>query len=697
MKTHFCILLFLFIFIDACSCDDNSLDSNPNQHDDIGDAGCRNCVIEETCNDGVLNQNEESIDCGGICEACPPVETCDDGLLNQNEEAIDCGGVCEACPPVATCDDGVLNQDEEGIDCGGSCEACPPVETCDDGILNQDEEDIDCGGSCEACPPVETCDDGILNQNEVGIDCGGSCRVCPTCDDAFMNQDEEGIDCGGSCAACPATPECVTTDDCSGDLVCVENGCTSVPFDYIKRLENTGSGSIGTGVALSDNILVMGSPSDRECPEGHVLDGPYAYLGCNAAGSVQVFEKLDGVWQQTAFLKAHNFDAHDFFGRQIVIDGERIAVGAQSEAGCSTEVNMNGEYNGCRQAGAVYIFEKQENGEWLETAYIKPNIAAQNTFFGQGLALSGDMLIVGAPGEDSCSNEINSGMTNHDCEGAGAVFVFEEIEGIWVQTNYIKGSHLDSGDAFGGYLDYDAGLLAVGSRNDDSCSTTINIGAEDNSCENVGAVYLFEVVEGTWNEVGYLKASNAEDRDQVGRIVSISEGRVLATARYEDGCGDGVNPLHDNDCADSGAAYVFSQQNGVWEQEAYLKPLQASEGQQFAWYATLEKSRAVISSFRDPLCGAGIGSSNISTDCEFSGTAYIFGLRNDGWRLDGYIKSPNSDPGDKFGTSLAVHHQQILIGATGEDSCSNVVNIGMDDNECPDTGAGYLYDLTNLY
>ena len=72
---------------------------------------------------------------------------------------------------VPTCIDGIQNQDEDGIDCGGPCKACP---TCNDGIQNQDEVGIDCGGSCGACP---TCNDEIQNQGENGIDCGGPCAI----------------------------------------------------------------------------------------------------------------------------------------------------------------------------------------------------------------------------------------------------------------------------------------------------------------------------------------------------------------------------------------------------------------------------------------------------------------------------------------------------------------------------------------
>lgn len=99
-----------------------------------------------------------------------------------------------------SCNDGIQNQGEEGVDCGGPCPACP---TCDDGIQNQGEEGVDCGGPCAPC---ETCSDGIQNQGEEGVDCGGPCPACPTCDDGIQNQGEEGIDCGGPCPACPPPP-----------------------------------------------------------------------------------------------------------------------------------------------------------------------------------------------------------------------------------------------------------------------------------------------------------------------------------------------------------------------------------------------------------------------------------------------------------------------------------------------------------
>jgi hypothetical protein len=44
--------------------------------------------------------------------------TCSDGIQNQGETGIDCGGPCAAC---ATCTDGIQNHGETGVDCGGPC------------------------------------------------------------------------------------------------------------------------------------------------------------------------------------------------------------------------------------------------------------------------------------------------------------------------------------------------------------------------------------------------------------------------------------------------------------------------------------------------------------------------------------------------------------------------------------------------
>jgi hypothetical protein len=51
-------------------------------------------LAQPTCYDGIQNQGEAAIDCGGHCAPCP---TCVDGLRNQGETDVDCGGPCPSC------------------------------------------------------------------------------------------------------------------------------------------------------------------------------------------------------------------------------------------------------------------------------------------------------------------------------------------------------------------------------------------------------------------------------------------------------------------------------------------------------------------------------------------------------------------------------------------------------------------------
>ncbi len=57
---------------------------------------------------------------------CTAGPSCFDGILNQDETSIDCGGVCQAC--ATKCANGVQDGAETGVDCGGPCTACctPP-------------------------------------------------------------------------------------------------------------------------------------------------------------------------------------------------------------------------------------------------------------------------------------------------------------------------------------------------------------------------------------------------------------------------------------------------------------------------------------------------------------------------------------------------------------------------------------------
>lgn len=74
-----------------------------------------------TCSDNIQNQLETDVDCGGpncgatclVNQKCAADGDCSSGLVCSS------GGVCAVPPPTPSCGDGIKNQDETDIDCGG--------------------------------------------------------------------------------------------------------------------------------------------------------------------------------------------------------------------------------------------------------------------------------------------------------------------------------------------------------------------------------------------------------------------------------------------------------------------------------------------------------------------------------------------------------------------------------------------------
>ncbi|MEO0324090.1 MAG: hypothetical protein AAF447_14105 [Myxococcota bacterium] len=159
--------------------------------------------------DGMTDPDGGTLD---MSDGGDPGGTCDDGLRNQDESDVDCGGVCGAtCAMDALCG--------AAADCmSGFCSdagRCAPPPSCDDGEQNQDESDVDCGGVCGAtCRPDEMC--GDAGDCTTALCEGGICQPMPTCDDGVLNGTESDVDCGGeACLPCPTGGICAEDGDCA--------------------------------------------------------------------------------------------------------------------------------------------------------------------------------------------------------------------------------------------------------------------------------------------------------------------------------------------------------------------------------------------------------------------------------------------------------------------------------------------------
>jgi len=99
--------------------------------------------------------------------------------------------------------------------------------------------------------------------------------------------------------------------------------------------------------------------------------------------------------------------------------------------------------------------------------------AATGQGFGSGVDISGDVLVVGAPGDGDLG------------AGAGAVYVFERQAGAWVQVLKITAPDGAAGHNFGSDVALDGALLAVAARGRVQGPIT-------------GGVYIYSLVGSSW-------------------------------------------------------------------------------------------------------------------------------------------------------------------------------------------------------
>ena len=309
------------------------------------------------------------------------------------------------------------------------------------------------------------------------------------------------------------------------------------------------------------------------------LDGPRALVGAVVAdagaadaGAVYVFEREGDQWQETARLVPDAVQQQAFFGNRVALDGDRALVGARStgfayvfdriagqwQQTARLEPSVAGEglgqwvaLDGDRAAGssnnagegAVYLFERQPGGAWMEVARLVSPDPQDGDFFGFNVSLDGDRLLAGARFHDDAADD------------QGAAYVFDLIDGAWQHTATLAPDGADVLDTFG------TGVFLLGDR------LLVGAPGDDDQADNAGAVYVFDFIDGQWQRTAKLTAADGQAGDAMGTSVAFRGDRLLASAHFEDDNGD-----------NAGAVYVFDFIDGQWQQ---TDKLTASDGQDF--------------------------------------------------------------------------------------------------------------------
>ncbi len=251
------------------------------------------------------------------------------------------------------------------------------------------------------------------------------------------------------------------------------------------------------GIDGDGTTLVVGANGESSAATGINGNQFENLTGPNATGAVYVFTRSVSVWSQQAYVKASNAAAFDAFGSSLALsrDGNTFAVGAGAEASAAAGINGTQNDNSASNAGAVYIFTRSTS-TWSQQAYVKASNTGGNDYFGgSSIALSsdGNLLAVGAIGEDSAATGIGGDQTDRSSSYSGAVYFFTRSASTWSQQSYVKAPNTSAGNLFGRALALsgDGNLLAVGASGESSSATSAGGSQTDKSASGAGATYLY--------------------------------------------------------------------------------------------------------------------------------------------------------------------------------------------------------------
>ncbi len=197
-----------------------------------------------------------------------------------------------------------------------------------------------------------------------------------------------------------------------------------------------------------------------------VISTPMGGLGAVPTGSVYVFKHDGTSWVEVQHIGPADGAATDYFGWDIQLDGNRLAIGAPKR----DLTKLDG--------GAVYLYRDNGTRFVLEDEFAPSKVSASDVF-GWSVALQGDRLVSGAP-----STTIEGGSPDlFD----GALYQFHFNGSRWVEAHQ--------------WLSADVAVAAwPGPNLGQSCAldgTTVFAGApfHDGGAINSGAAYRFELTD----------------------------------------------------------------------------------------------------------------------------------------------------------------------------------------------------------
>lgn len=403
---------------------------------------------------------------------------------------------------------------------------------------------------------------------------------------------------------------------------------------YLKASNTDAGDRFGYTIAISGNGNTVAVGAYNEDGGSAALAGDESDNSATEAGAVYLYQRTGTNWSQQSYIKASNANTNARFGSAVALsaDGTTLAVGAPGEQSNATGINSDQADTSAPNAGAAYLFAFN-GGSWEQQAYIKSSNSKGGDLFGVSLSLSadGNLLAVGATGEDSNTDQINGDQSDVGASGAGAVYLFARSGSVWSQQSYIKASNSGSDDAFGASvaLSTDGLTLAVGAIGERSNAVGINNDQSDDSLPYAGAAYLFAFNGSLWEQQAYIKASNTSTYQNFGTTLALSaNGDLLAVgANGEKSNAQGINGDGTNSSAASaGAFYLYRRTAGIWAQKSYGKAPNTDAYDYFATSLVLsgDGMTLAVGAHHESGGAVGVGGDPNDNSVGLSGAVYLY-------------------------------------------------------------------------
>ncbi|MBN1627070.1 MAG: PASTA domain-containing protein, partial [Deltaproteobacteria bacterium] len=374
------------------------------------------------------------------------------------------------------------------------------------------------------------------------------------------------------------------------------------------------------------------------------LDQGYAVVGAYAnsdkgyqAGAAYIFRREGESWIEQLRLDADDLEENDNFGKSVSISGEYAIVGAYGDDDLGTD------------SGAVYIFKRSGDLWSLQDKITAPN-GNNEDHFGASVSVSGDLLLIGAEGDDENGTILIEGEAYY-YSPVGAAYIYKRYGSSWIMQKKLPGYNSGQTQNFGYSVDINGERAIIGA-----------IGANNNG----GRAYVFEYDGSDWVEQGELYAEEGDSSNLFGSAVSVDKDNAIVGDPYH------YNTLYDSSYA--GAAYMFSFEDTAWFQDTILESADIESQDLFGASVSIDGNYAIAG-----LTGDDDGGTN-------AGAAYLFKGEYDNGSIISWITkmkliAPDFAVGDSFGGSVYLNDGYAIIGTIG------------DDDNGAGSGSAYIYPL----